>query len=771
MADSRAQSAPSPSSSAAPAVRATPAGGWLTPERVAHAEFRTGFRGLDSTEVRSFLARVASELRTMLDREAELVARLETAEERNTVLAPAPLDIRQVSEMLGQEAARVLTTAREAAADITARAEADAEALAEAAAVEAARLRGMAELVLAERTAEAEAAAATILERAEAAAAAIGADAQEAADRARAEATEAAAVLAAEAEELTARAEADAAATRDAARDEGRRMVAEARAVRERILTDMARRRNVARQQLERVRAARERLLEAIDGVRQGVVEVQAELSGSLVDAKLAGERAARTVDVDEIPTMVDLDAEVEMAKDTGLVDVAALLARDEDLSTLDTGEFAAVTVIEPAVDHPAASDASESVADEPEPEPVADAVVAADAVADASEPVADVVTPEVAEPIVAEGSSAAAPAQADDEAVIDVRDGQADAAPTEAAELTPTGAGAADGPSADATGTGEAGEGGGEGGGGAGAGGKARSGRKTRSPKKAEELFARLRAADEGGSPAEAAATGAAVVVGLAAADAGMSAAGASGESEPSPAAGSDAAASDAGSADVADPDRVVLHTRDALLAPTVRDLNRQLKLALSDQQNQLLEAGRNADGKEPARAPEASEMIAVYVAAARDELAGAFLSGRRSVRPEDRTAAESVDVDAHTAELADAVVVALRQRLSAGSDEAGPDQELWPVDRVRSAYREVRSQRLAELVEFAVFSAYAAGQLAAAPSGAQARWVCDACGPDCLDNALAGPQELGTIYPTGHAAPPAFAGCRCALVVVDAS
>jgi hypothetical protein len=254
--------------------------------------------------------------------------------------------------------------------------------------------------------------------------------------------------------------------------------------------------------------------------------------------------------------------------------------------------------------------------------------------------------------------------------------------------------------------------------------------------------------------------------VVGLAAVEPDASAGGAPETSEPGSSGAADAEATGA-----ADPDRVALHTRDALLAPTVRDLNRQLKLALSDQQNQVLEAGRNADGKEPARAPGLSEMVDVYVAATRDELAGAFLSGRRSVRPEDKTAASSVEVTAQTADLAEAVVVALRQRLSAGNDDAGPDQELWSVDRVRSAYREVRSQRLAELVEFAVFGAYAAGQLAAAPAGAQARWVCNACGPDCLDNALAGPQELGATYPTGHAAPPAFAGCRCALVLVEVS
>jgi hypothetical protein len=46
----------------------------------------------------------------------------------------------------------------------------------------------------------------------------------------------------------------------------------------------------------------------------------------------------------------------------------------------------------------------------------------------------------------------------------------------------------------------------------------------------------------------------------------------------------------------------------------------------------------------------------------------------------------------------------------------------------------------------------------------------VYDTCGPDCLDNALAGPLAFGEAFPTGHTHPPAFEGCRCLLVAVVA-
>ncbi|MEZ5233393.1 MAG: DivIVA domain-containing protein [Acidimicrobiia bacterium] len=864
MADTRASRSTSPMPATANAVSTAPATAWLTPERVARAEFRSGFRGLDSAEVRAFLARVASELRTMLEREAELVARLEQAEERSTAVVPAPLDIHQVSELLGQETARVLETAREAAADIKARAASDADATLEAATAEADRLRHQAEGLLAERTTEADEAAATIRADAEAAAARLIAEAEERAAAVTASAEADAARLRADADAALTQARTDADATREAARDEGKRMVAEARAVRERVLTDMARRRNVARQQLERVRAARERLLEAIDAVRQGVADTHSQLSGSLVDAKLAGDRAARTVDVDDIPSLRELDAEVELAKDTGLIDLTALEPSAEDFSPVETGEFAAVTAPEPAVDRsgeaggePTASmaaividDAEQSTGavaaaadapaapDEAGTDP-ADAVEPAAATPAAATPAASgpaasgtvsPVTPATAKqparplsrPIsgraggvevvrrttapATAASSPAAPAEvaptgeavaATDDAVIDLRDAAVEAPAGDTPEATATepdtatepgnptepknpteatGAAEATEELRDETSPGPADRPDGPGPSGGSTGGRRSSGRRAlKDADKANELFARLRNRDE--RPANGSATadatspnerGSAKVIGLAVAE----------RSEPTPggeAAGSSAGTGDAADADEAatdqgavDADRVVLHKRDAVLAPTIRDLSRQLKLALSDQQNELLEASRNAKGQpDPVVAP-LTDMVAVYAQAAREALTTAWTLGRRSVLgandAADATGGAADEVAAEVRALADGIVDALLPRL-----QGGDPSEPWPVDRVRAAYREVRSQRLGELVEHHVHRAYAGGQLAAAAPGTRGRWVCDTCGPDCLDNALAGPLPFGEAYPTGHAAPPAFAGCRCALTVVD--
>src|SRR6185436_20100503 len=115
---------------------------------------------------------------------------------------------------LGTEMAKVLQAAREAAAEIRERAEESVGRMLREASEESSALKAAAESVLARRSEEAEAEAASILAAAE---------------------------------------------------ERGREMVAEAQAVRERMLKDLSRKRKVAALQLEQMMAARQRLLSAYD--------------------------------------------------------------------------------------------------------------------------------------------------------------------------------------------------------------------------------------------------------------------------------------------------------------------------------------------------------------------------------------------------------------------------------------------------------------------------------------------------------------------------
>src|SRR5688500_520408 len=136
---------------------------------VARKHFATAFRGFDQYEVRAFLAQVAAELASLHERERSLRERLAEALER-PVQRPVGED--ELEAALGVETTRVLHAAREAAAEIRAKAEESVARLLREANDEAGRLRGEAETVPARRTEEADDAAATSLRTAEAPAAA-----------------------------------------------------------------------------------------------------------------------------------------------------------------------------------------------------------------------------------------------------------------------------------------------------------------------------------------------------------------------------------------------------------------------------------------------------------------------------------------------------------------------------------------------------------------------------------------------------------------------
>ena len=121
-------------------------------------------------------------------------------------------------------------------------------------------------------------------------------------------------------------------------------------------------------------------------------------------------------------------------------------------------------------------------------------------------------------------------------------------------------------------------------------------------------------------------------------------------------------------------------------------------------------------------------------------------------------------------TRRIIDASLVApLRSQLDRAFAEAINDDER--IDRVRSAYREAKSQRADLVARELAIAGFNAGVIAGGPEGMSVRWVTDAvggCSPDCQDNSLAGPIPAGQSFPTGSPHPPAHQRCRC-LVVPD--
>jgi cell division initiation protein len=295
-------------------------------EEIARKQFSTGFRGFDQYEVRAFLGEVATAMASLRERERALRDRIDAAEERTTASTAEPFDLEAA---LGAETTKVLHAAREAAAEIRSHAEESVARLLREATDEAAAMRAEAESILATRTEEADAEAATIIAAAE---------------------------------------------TR------GREMVGEAQAVRERMLRDLSRKRKVAAVQLEQLLAARQRLLDAYDVVRQNLDGVTEELAVAEEQARLAADIAGlkpqpdepEAVTVEPEPEPVEVEVEVEVEGNETAASSTIVIVDDEladapqgSATTPDDRRSSSLRLLRPepeTVEPPEADDPGESV-------------------------------------------------------------------------------------------------------------------------------------------------------------------------------------------------------------------------------------------------------------------------------------------------------------------------------------------------------------------------------------------------------------------------
>jgi DivIVA domain-containing protein len=200
-----------------------------SPAAVGSAAFPTSRRGFDQAEVRDFLKMVAAEMARLQERERFLESEMRAMQTRG-LSAPGRLDEETVTTLLGEEAARVLTAARDASTQIRDRAEESATRLVKDAAEDAVRIRESAVL---------------------------------------------------EAARIRDDSGADAEAEIEMAKQQGRDMVNEAREYREKVLSELSRRRDAARSQIEQLLHGRDRLMNAFERARIASEDV----IGGLTDA------------------------------------------------------------------------------------------------------------------------------------------------------------------------------------------------------------------------------------------------------------------------------------------------------------------------------------------------------------------------------------------------------------------------------------------------------------------------------------------------------
>jgi DivIVA domain-containing protein len=762
---------------------------------IARRQFSIVRKGYDPTEVRAFLNEL-SELVGRIQRvEAHEHERAERAETRAHLAEQ--LDEHRLVELLGEETARVLDAARDAAAGIRSKAEESAARMIREAQAEAHAVADQAEREAATRRTE-------ILAEADA----LRREANDEVERRRVEGQVVAEDLlrAAEAgrDEMLAdaarvRAEADAAAEqiRASARDQGRRLVGEAHAVRERILTDLSRRRRVAREQLERLNGARERLLAAYEVVRRTVDEATTELRVSLPQARVASEAAVRRVREEPEESVEVLEAELSVARMSGGVEAGAEVTGDElDAMLRELAEEEAAQATARARAQEAEQEAAAGVGDDPPvPEPGDEGALSDE------EPVGSVVDPEPDggdEPDGAAFGGAAADVEAPPPAASPPAGGQTDAerwgvrlprssrrraadamsaprpsvtpttlthdeAPAARPEEVPSDASVAaagpvarDAPPAAGPVAGDA--------------PPAASEDEGETGPYVDELFARIRAErspgdDAAGEPARPAGTvgvlGDETEVAGEVSDAGdVSDAG--NESDAGDASGT-------GEADdePLDPRAAALKARDDVLAAVERDTARRLKRVLADEQNQVLDALRRGGTVEFSDVlPAGDEHADRYAIAASAGLDAAAEHGAEAVG-----GATAASCDELAGALGRTLVDPLRRRVQRSFDDAEGDLE-EVTERLRALYREWKGQHIGRAVRHYTAAAYSLGAADVVPKGEVQRWVvdpsCVAC-PDCDDNALAGEIGRGDSYPTGDTRPPAHQDCRCLVVPVS--
>ena len=160
-------------------------------------------------------------------------------------------------------------------------------------------------------------------------------------------------------------------------RDQGREIVEQAKTLRLTVLRDMARRRQAARAQVERLRAGRDKLISILNEARSSIDQSIDSARLSLAEAKVLADAAARRVEDEAQPTDLALLTELDDAENVGMIPEAEPVpdtpaqpvSAVEQEANADPGDQEGVTLLPPtgrdpveaAADHPALASADEN--------------------------------------------------------------------------------------------------------------------------------------------------------------------------------------------------------------------------------------------------------------------------------------------------------------------------------------------------------------------------------------------------------------------------
>ena len=208
----------------------------------------------------------------------------------------------------------------------------------------------------------------------------------------------------------------------------------------------------------------------------------------------------------------------------------------------------------------------------------------------------------------------------------------------------------------------------------------------------------------------------------------------------------------------------------RSEALAPLVSQMARKLKRMLADEQNTVLAHLRQKRSSLEIEAifGTVDEHAARCVAAIADETMSAASAGAaatKSAGGSSRRVTQKAVNESITQVVVDGLVAAFRDDARIAIGEAEGDRDVLS-GLVRDVYRVWKSDRLDAYIDDLACAAHARGSYLALDNAATVAWSVDPASPccsECEDNSLAGSITKGEQFPTGHAHPPAHAGCRC--------
>ena len=641
-----------------------------SPAAVGSAAFPTGRRGFDQAEVRDFLKMVAAEMARLQERERFLEGELRAMQTRG-LSAPGRLDEETVTTLLGEEAARVLTAARDASTQIRDRAEESATRLVKDAAEDAARIR------------------------------------------------ESAVIEAARIREDSAQ---DAESEIDMAKQQGRDMVNEAREYREKVLSELGRRRDAARSQIEQLLHGRDRLMNAFERARIASEDVIGGLTDAHDEPEFIVDLSPTTGPIPivnpEHPSVKMFDREEE-ATEVAITEDVVVVAEAATVNIFDHETETEIADVLEAIEE-AVAEVSVVVEIDHTDHPVHTTVDEVEVENDSAEaPQTNVVSlfgrgrrsPDMPEVEIAQDL---APVSVVDVPV--VADNATKDIPAPVRQKT---AGV-------------------------------------------DDIFAKLRASSTADVATDAAPAPAAEVTEKPALKKPTEKKVAEKKVKAKPA--------------VVPTDPARFEERNEALSAVVVSSARKLKRVLADEQNTVLGhlRGKRSSLEIDAILGSPEDHAKRYAAAIAEETMSSASAGAKSVKASGGSSRRVTQkaISEHTAAtIASGLVAGFREDTRIAIGEAEGDREVLS-SLMRDVYRKWKMEMIDAHVDDIACSAYSKGAYLALEPGSALSWMVDPvshCCSECEDNSLAGMVTRGDNFPTGHGHPPAHAGCRCLVCPVQ--